>query len=375
MLVQTFAGDRISFGLRSRAIIEADDLDATLFHLEYNTWRIVFKAGSLEAVMELLQKLPAHVLKESTANNHQQQHHYRHHHHGPQGHQLGQVGRKKGQSVEDLLEGRGISNIGMSLGSPGGDNDPLFSPQTAATSLKKRAELVDNWIRVPVPCVRRVKQLCKWVTSLHLNSSPIQILTLHRDFCTGLLLADMVKLLLPEVSFVHLNRRALTKKSALSNLEQALGAILRSKACATRIPSAEEVYCGNTSKISIMLDEVFALYVHPPLYKGAIKMLKWFQQILKQYSRRLPESVFEEGDLSVVWPFFQSGVSIFCVIYHIYGPSVIGEGVEYIQVKIGTDVPSYLFMFNSLLCMSFFLTLLLVGVGGSNAHYVGSTGN
>jgi hypothetical protein len=51
-----------------------------------------------------------------------------------------------------------------------------------------------------------------------------------------------------------------------------------------------------------------------------------------QYKRGLPAEVFGSGDVSTVWPAFQNGVSIFCIIYHYYGPIIIGEGSTTIRI-------------------------------------------
>lgn len=99
-----------------------------------------------------------------------------------------------------------------------------------------------------------------------------------------------------------------------------------------RIPNANEIYTGSTSKIAILLNEYFGVYVQRPLYKQALKMLKWYHSILRQYNRPIPSALFDEGDLSLVWPHFQSGSEIFCVLYHFFGPSVIGTGDQAVRV-------------------------------------------
>lgn len=125
-----------------------------------------------------------------------------------------------------------------------------------------------------------------------------------------------------------------SKKAAIENLEQALGHIWRSKAFNTsRIPKAAEVFGGSTAKISVLLQEVFDVYVIRPLYRNAVKMLRWYNNILKQYHLRIPDEVFEEGDLQYIWPHFQSGTAIFCVIYHLFGPVALGEGVTLTRVE------------------------------------------
>jgi hypothetical protein len=147
--------------------------------------------------------------------------------------------------------------------------------------------------------------------------------------CSGLLLAKLMQVLLPNSQFVNLNQKARSKKAALENLEQALGLIWRSKACNTsRIPKSTDIYEGSTSSIAMLLQELYEVYVVKPLYaRNAVKILTWFHTILKQYQLGLDYSeIFEEGDLSSVWPSFQSGTAIFCVIFHLFGPITVGEG-------------------------------------------------
>ena len=86
------------------------------------------------------------------------------------------------------------------------------------------------------------------------------------------------------------------------------------------------------NKIIILLDELFVVYMQQPLYKNAPRMLKWYQKVLKQYRRPLEQEVFDNGNISSVWPAFQNGVSIFCVIYHFFGPILIGEAETTIKI-------------------------------------------
>ena len=84
-------------------------------------------------------------------------------------------------------------------------------------------------------CVRRCKQLCKWLSSLHLITRDITICTLHSELLSGNLLARLMQKLLPGTEFTLINERALSRKAALMNLEAALGIIWRSK-CGLPIP-------------------------------------------------------------------------------------------------------------------------------------------
>jgi hypothetical protein len=196
-----------------------------------------------------------------------------------------------------------------------------------------RKDLVDTHLQKPKLSIRRVKQLCKWIESLHVWPRPVNIMTLHKELCNGLLLCRIMAAIVPGVKFMHLNERALTKKAALENLEQALGVVWTNKSVNNfRIPTSLDVYNGNTSKISVLIQEVFEVYVLKPLYAQAPKMFSWFNVILKQYSTPLPEAIFTDGDLIGLWSHMQSGFNIFCVIYHLYGPVSIGEGLNMVRI-------------------------------------------
>ena len=238
-----------------------------------------------------------------------------------------------GTSVEDLLE-QDFDQVGDS----GKDQlEKMFGARRATTLAgamggevipppRRRAELAESHIRKPQYSVRRVTLLCEWINALHIWPNPVTVTTLHREICNGLLLARIVKTINPSAQFVNLNERALAKKPALENLEQALGHIWRSKSLnSTRIPTANDIYVGHTSKTAILLNELFGAYVQRPLYKNAVKILKWYHTILKQYNRPMPAATFDEGDLSTVWPHFQSGTALFCVIFHLFGPNLVGE--------------------------------------------------
>ena len=42
--------------------------------------------------------------------------------------------------------------------------------------------------------------------------------------------------------------------------------------------------------------------------------------------------MFTESDFSGVWGVFQSGTALFCIIYHLFGPNMIGEGKNVIKI-------------------------------------------
>lgn len=235
----------------------------------------------------------------------------------------------KGTSVEDILE-----NDFETSAERKEKIEQMFQVRdnaliSAVPVPKRRKELIENYLRKPKYSVRRVTLICEWINSLKVWPKKLMIISLHKELCTGMLLANLFKYLKPDVEYVNMHEKALVKKAALGNLEQVLGHIWRAKSLNnSRIPTAEEIYSGNTSKTAILLNELFAVYILRPLYKNALKILRWYHNILKQYQRPLPDYIFEDGDLAGVWPHFQSGTALFCVIYHFYGATSIGKGTN-----------------------------------------------
>ena len=60
-----------------------------------------------------------------------------------------------------------------------------------------RSELTETHIKKPHVSVRKAKQICKWLSSLHLQVNEITISNYHTEFCTGVLLAKLIKYLIP----------------------------------------------------------------------------------------------------------------------------------------------------------------------------------
>jgi hypothetical protein len=216
------------------------------------------------------------------------------------------------------------------------------SQQLQLPAPKRKKELIETYIRKPKYSVRRVTLICEWVNSLKIWPNKLTIITLHREVCNGLLLASLFRSLKPDTSYINLHEKAMVKKAAIQNLEQVLGHVWRAKSLNnSRIPTAEDIYSGNTSKTAILLNELFAVYVLRPLYKTALKVLRWYNHILKQYQRPLPAYIFDEGDLSGVWPHFQSGTALFCVLFHFFGANPIGPNADRVDpLQIAGDPSS-----------------------------------
>lgn len=243
----------------------------------------------------------------------------------------------KGTSVEELLQGSNSLPINRA------ELDRIFTPLERRQTTygvgrtrrvrQRRRELIDSHIKKPTYSIRRVKQLAQWINSLHVWPHQITITNLHKQFCNGLLLANLMKVFIPNLEILHLNEKALAEKPAIDNIEKVLGCIWRSKSVNnSRVPKASEIYNGNVTKLVILLQELFDVYMRKPLYGRVEKLFKWYTSILRQYELPIPIEVFTERDLSDIWPHFQTGTALFCVIYHFHGPIAVGSGANAIRI-------------------------------------------
>lgn len=253
---------------------------------------------------------------------------------------LGNKPLRHGRSVESILEGPYEENARYAP--PPGPPPPviereLIHPPTEHSAKRKNVVFVRN----KVPTISRTMLLCQWINSLHVHPTMIDVITLERDFCTGLLLCDLMRVLNPDADQGPLNRRPLAKKAALANLDVGIAAVFQSNKAVhgRRIPSSLEIYQGDTQKIAIMLDEIFISFVHGPLTskKRLHSMLKWYSTILGQYGLSFPNPstiVEKEQNLMLLRGAFQSGLALFCIVFHFFGPTRVGDATTSNRVLI-----------------------------------------
>ena len=95
---------------------------------------------------------------------------------------------------------------------------------------------------------------------------------------------------------------------------------------------ATEIFEGNINKTITLLDELFVVYIKELCTRMLSACSSGTTRHLNSTHVPLPLELFKEGDISSVWPHFQSGVAIFCCIYHYYGPVMVGSGVTTIRI-------------------------------------------
>jgi len=183
-----------------------------------------------------------------------------------------------------------------------------------------RKSLLESHMKKPKISVRKLAQYLRWINLLKIWPKPLVLNSLHIDLCNGLLLCRLMKALVPSTAYVNLHKRPLSRKPAIANIEQALSVIWRGgRVNNSRIPSAIDIYQGRTDKITILISEIYEVYVMRPLRRTVVPdMLSWINIVLKQYGRSLSSSAMKPP-YADLFPHFTSEVSIFCLIFHFMG--------------------------------------------------------
>lgn len=208
-------------------------------------------------------------------------------------------------------------------------------------------ELRRSKLEKPKVSLRKLGQYVRWLNSMRVWPKEVQVSSLHSDLCNGLLLCRLMKKLVPfelkgkemvPSEYKGLNLRPLSQKPAIANLEQALGVIWRSgKVNNTRVPAAIDLYKGKADKISMLIQEVFEVYVMRDLRTPSSMrtMMRWYDDILAQYDRALPSECLVSPN-SGLWEQFRTGVLLFLVVLHFSGQKIpIGYGS--VGVGVGVD--------------------------------------
>lgn len=183
-----------------------------------------------------------------------------------------------------------------------------------------RKALLESHMKRPKISVRKLDQYLRWINLLKVWPKPLELNSLHIDLCNGLLLCRLMKALVPSTAYVNLHKRPLSRKPAIANIEQALSVIWRGgRVNNSRIPTSVDIYEGKTDKITILVSEIYEVYVMRPLRRTVVPdMLSWVNIILKQYGRSLSSSAMKTP-YADLFSHFTSGVSIFCLIFHFMG--------------------------------------------------------
>ena len=161
------------------------------------------------------------------------------------------------------------------------NNLPKLDPQMVGAH--ERGELLKSHMKRPRVSIRKLGLYVRWLNSLRVWSSPVEIGSLGQDMCNGLLLCNLMKKLVPNSEYKGLNKKPLTQKPAVANLELALSVIWRSgRVNNTRIPSALSLYEGKHSPAllrQMLIDFLRSFYI-PLLREGCFVVSSWILSVL-----------------------------------------------------------------------------------------------
>ena len=187
----------------------------------------------------------------------------------------------------------------------------------------RRIALRDTHVGDKVVPKSRLSNIIRWIDSLYVWP-PIR--DVFQEVRSGLLLCRIVehcKNIKVSQSrdrerFVlkGVNSRPCTRLSAIKNIELALSVIWKQRVVARNMPTAGQVYKGERKPVARLLNEVFKNFaVHQ---NGLKSMLHWFNSILKQYNRPLPQKLLHAPHRGL-WAAFGGGDDIMCVMHYFCG--------------------------------------------------------
>ena len=110
---------------------------------------------------------------------------------------------------------------------------------------------------------------------------------LHLVFCDGSTLCALIERLRPATKLVRF-RKALTRGTALANIESALALVWQHAPQSCAMPSAEQVLCGQPRELMLrFISELYSIFVVRPARGRLPAALAWLDRILADAGRPL----------------------------------------------------------------------------------------
>jgi len=180
----------------------------------------------------------------------------------------------------------------------------------------------------------------RWLNSLRIWNTPgvdpaHAVVNPHEQMCSGLLLCALMKHLVPGTEYKQLNLKPLSRKPAVSNIEQALAVIFQKGTGVNhrRIATSDEIYKGKSPvKVGLMLREIFNVFVLREIFKRTRPMLRWLDAIVEAYGQPLSATTmaplgeermrardFPSSAYDALWHDMRGGTLLFLVIRHYCG--------------------------------------------------------
>lgn len=170
------------------------------------------------------------------------------------------------------------------------------------------------------------RQIVRWLTSRGLPGLlDDQAGSLPARLKDGVLLADLLKGLDPQLNLTGFNRRVLSRGPAIANLELVLGAVWRRSALGKCMPSAQELYEGK--RVFSLLRVIIEVYVLRAMRRRNRDLLRWIQKVLSPYLVAVPDRVMDadldsSAGVMALWKFLLDGVALFCIAHSCWPASL-----------------------------------------------------
>ena len=134
--------------------------------------------------------------------------------------------------------------------------------------------------------------LLRWVNTLVAPSRNAS--DLHLVFSDGATLCTVLERLRPAAVGLVRFRRAVTRATALRNLEQALALVWQYSPQSCAMPSAAQLLDGGPRELLLrFVSELYSIFVVRPARARMPLALPWLQATLKRYGRRLSQGVLQ----------------------------------------------------------------------------------
>ncbi len=127
----------------------------------------------------------------------------------------------------------------------------------------------------------RLEHFVAWINEMGLWSDEITSENVYSCMQSGVLLCNIIATYIPDDSLQGVHSRALSKATALSNIEKGLTTLWHKKKVAPSLmPSAVSVYEGNKKAVDDLLQEIFVTCVMEDLSKRFEKDIRKINQLL-----------------------------------------------------------------------------------------------
>ena len=165
---------------------------------------------------------------------------------------------------------------------------------------------------------RKVQQYIRWIDSLRIWR---KISSLGDEFRNGLLLCRLMEKLAPEHVIKGRNRKPVSRTAAISNIEKGLQVVYRGGVSHPNVPSADQIYRGESSKVASLVREVFEAFVMKRVRAQAGSTMRWVAATVAHYDAYFPPLAPAtcRYPYAGAWSRLRSGTLLACVLHFFCG--------------------------------------------------------